>query len=191
MTTATLSPTRLMTAEDLLALPEKDMDRWLIDGQLREKPMTTRNRFHSDILALTTTALTNWTLQQPKPPGVVLSGEAGVILARDPDIVVGIDVAYVSAEVMARQTEATTLVEGVPTLAVEILSPSDTQSEINEKIDVYLRAGVPLVWIIDPHRRTILMYRPGQPPELVHRDQELNAEPQLPGFRVPAQAILR
>ena len=44
----------------------------------------------------------------------------------DPDTTVGIDVTYISAEVMVRQTEDSTLVDGVPTLVVEILSPSDT-----------------------------------------------------------------
>ena len=39
--------TTLMTAEELLALPEDGTDRWLIAGELRERPMTKRNRFHS------------------------------------------------------------------------------------------------------------------------------------------------
>lgn len=36
-----------MTTADMLALPENGVERWLIDGKLREKPMTVRNRFHS------------------------------------------------------------------------------------------------------------------------------------------------
>jgi Uma2 family endonuclease len=43
---------------------------------------------------------------------------------------------------------------------------------------------VALVWIIDPHDRTVLIYRPGQEPELVNVRQELSGEPHLPGFRV-------
>jgi hypothetical protein len=41
----------LMTTEELLAIPEDGTDRWLIAGELRERPMTRRNRFHSRTIA--------------------------------------------------------------------------------------------------------------------------------------------
>jgi len=177
------TPSR-MTTEDLLALPPDGMERWLIRGQLREKPMTVRNRVHSRITTLVAKFLDNWLDEQPEPRGQVLSGEAGVRLRRDPDTTVGIDVVYVSAEVMERASPDTKLVDGVPVLAVEILSPSDAQEEINEKVDTYLGAGVALVWVIDPHHRTVEIFRPTAEPELVNAQQELSAEPELPGFRV-------
>jgi Uma2 family endonuclease len=184
MATAAPAQPRLMTTEELLALPKDGTDRWLINGKLREKPMTKRNRFHSAVMALVTTALTNWARSQPPPRGQVLCGEAGVILTRGPDLTVGIDVVYVGADVMTRQTGETTLIDGVPTLVVEILSPNDTQEEIDEKLDGYLRAGVSLVWVIDPHDQTVLVYRPGQPPDFFNVTQTLTADPHLPGFRV-------
>ena len=52
-----------------------------------------------------------------------------------------------------------------------------------------LRAGVRLVWLVDPHYRTVLVYRPDQEPELFNVRQELTAEPHLPGFRVPVAQI--
>jgi Uma2 family endonuclease len=61
----------------------------------------------------------------------------------------------ISAKMAARQSDKTTLIEGVPQLVVEVLSPNDTLDEINEKIDTYLTAGVPLVWIVEPRRRTV------------------------------------
>ena len=173
-----------MTTEALLALPDNGTERWLLRGELREKPMTVRNRWHSKVLASITACLKNWRDAQPEPRGDVLGGEAGVRLSHDPDTTVGIDVAYVSAEVLARQTDETTLIDGVPLLAVEILSPSDTVDEVNEKIDTYLAAQVPLVWIIDPYRRTATVYRPHGPPRLVTEEQELSGDPILPGFRV-------
>src|SRR5438876_3261464 len=165
--------TTLMTTEELLALPDDGMDRWLIRGELREKPMTVRNRFHSQTMVIVGQLLLNWLEKQPEPRGQVLGGEAGVRLHRTPDSTVGVDVAYVSAEVMGQQTDETTLVDGVPILAVEILSPSDTLDEIDEKVDIYLAAGVALVWVIDPHDRTVTVYRRGAEPELVNRTQEL------------------
>ncbi len=110
-------------------------------------------------------------------------------MAHDPDTTVGIDVTYVSAEVIVRQTEDSTLIDGVPTLVVEILSPSDTIEDINEKIDAYLAARVPLIWIIDPYRRTVTVYQPDSVPKLFTISDELSAEPHLPGFRVPVARL--
>ena len=50
-------------------------------------------------------------------------------------------------------------------------------------------AGVPLIWVIDPHDRTVLIYRPGRRPQFVDDSQELIGEPQLPGFRVPVAQL--
>ncbi len=186
------APARTMTTEELLALPDDGVERWLIRGQLREKrdtDMTKRNRVHSKVMVRVGQALANWLDQQPEPRGAVLCGEAGVRLRRNPDTTVGVDVVYVSAEVYARQTDESTVVDGVPVLVVEILSPSDTVEEINEKIDDYRSAGVPLVWVIDPYDRTVTVYRPGAEPELVNARQELTAEPHLPGFRVPVARL--
>jgi Uma2 family endonuclease len=181
----------LMTTEELLAIPEDGTDRWLIAGELRERPMTRRNRFHSRAAARVTKFLDNWLDEQPEPRGQVLVGEAGVILAHDPDTTVGIDVTYVSAEVMVRQTEDSTLIDGVPTLVVEILSPSDTIEDINEKIDAYLAARVSLIWIIDPYRRTITVHQPECKAKLFNVGDELSAEPHLPGFRIPVAQLFQ
>src|SRR5258707_10626764 len=97
--------TKLMTTEEMLALPENGVERWLVRGQLREKPMTYRNRWHSRIMVRVAKLLDNWLDRQPEPRGQVLCGEAGVRLQRDPDTTFGVDVVYVSAETAARQGE--------------------------------------------------------------------------------------
>jgi Uma2 family endonuclease len=173
-----------MTAEEFLALPNDGMERWLICGQLREKPMTYRNRWHSWIEARIVQLLGNWLEQQPSPHGEIYCGEVGCRLTRDPATVVGIDVAYVSAELSAKVSKDTTLIDGAPILAVEILSPLDKVEEINEKVDQYLEAGVALVWLVDSHFRTVHVHRPGAAPESFNVNQEISAEPHLPGFKV-------
>lgn len=182
-----------MTTEEFLALPDDGTERWLVDGVLREFPredsMTVRNRFHSAILAAVCAVLKFWLWQQPLPRGQVLGGEAGVRLLRDPDLTVGIDVVYVPPQVVVRQTDETTLIDGVPTLAVEILSPNDTVEEINEKLALYRRAHVPLVWVIDPYVQTVTVHAAGCQPVLFNIDQELSAEPHLPGLRVPVARL--
>ena len=83
-----------------------------------------------------------------------------------------------SAEVAARDPEGA-FFDGPPILAVEILSPSDRESEINEKVDLYLEAGTAVVWLVDPHLRTITIVRPDAPPRLVAEPDTLAAEPHL------------
>ncbi len=178
-----------MTTEELLALPNDGVDRWLIRGELREKPMTVGNRVHSEIMATVSQLLLNWRDRQAPPRGRVLCGEAGCRLCRNPDTTVGIDVVYISAEMAASQTDATTLLDGVPVLVVEILSPSDVVEEIDEKVDDYLAAGVALVWLIDPHDRTVQVYRPDARPQLFNEDMDLNADPHLPSFQVPVARL--
>jgi Uma2 family endonuclease len=181
----TVAAPALLTTEEMLALPSNGTARWLIRGQLREEPMTVRNRWHSRIMVRVAHLLESWLDQQPEPRGAVLCGEAGVRLRRNPDTTVGIDVVYISAELAARQGGETSLIDGVPVLVVEILSPSDTIEQIDEKLDSYLQAGVRVVWVIDPHDHTLVVYRPGAEPEMLNAGQELSGEPDLPGFRVP------
>ena len=186
---STVTAPRLMTNTELLAIPDDGMERNLIRGVLKEKPMTRRNRYHSSSEANLAYLLNVWRHRQPSPRGAVLSGEAGVCLSRNPDTTVGIDVAYISAETVAAQTEDSTMVEGVPVLAVEILSPSDTTEEINDKIDLYIAAGVKQVWIVDPHFRTVRVHRSGRKTEFYTDDEDLTAEPDLPGFRVRVASL--
>jgi Uma2 family endonuclease len=187
MTTATSE--RLMTIEEFLALPEDGVERNLIRGRVWEKPMTRRNRQHSRIEAQIAHILKSWLEKQPEPRGAVYSGEAGCILDPGTGSVVGIDVVYVSPELAAKGSEETQLIEGVPTLVIEILSPSNTEKEINAKVDEYLRVQVPLVWLVDPHLQTVCVLRPDAVPQLFCLGQDLTAEPHLPGFRVPVAAI--
>ncbi len=73
--------------------------------------------------------------------------------------------------------------EGPPALAVEIVSPLDRVEEVHEKVQILLDSSIPLVWVVDPLFRTILVLRPKQQPELFTDAQEITAEPHLPGFR--------
>jgi Uma2 family endonuclease len=183
---------RLMTTEELLAMPDDGVERWLIRGQLREKrgeDVTRRNRWHGRMKARIAQRLGAWLDRQPEPRGEVYLGEIGCRLRRDPDSTPGIDVAYVSHDVAVRESDETAFIDGVPILAVEILSPSTTVEEIEEKLDEYIAAGVPLVWVVNVHFRTVTVHRPGAPPEMFNDTQQLSAEPHLPGFVVPVAKI--
>ena len=180
-----------MTTEEMLALPDDGVERELICGELRERPMTRRNRKHSRSTSRIAHLLEAWLEARPEPRGEVLAGEAGMRLARDPDTTVGIDVAYISPELARATPEGARFPDGVPILAVEILSPTDKHEETVEKLESYLSAGVPLVWIVDPDMRTVTVYRPGAEPELFNASQTLTAEPHLPGLRLPVTKVFK
>ena len=185
-----------VSGNDLIDQPYDGADRYVLDGELRENPsgaidpktgdiMPVRNIQHCEATTATATELGNWLRKQDKPRGKVLTGDAGLRLALDPERTFGVDVMVVSAELMAAQTGESTIVEGVPTLCVEILSPSEVMERIDEKTDAYLAAGVPLVWLLDLHDKSVTVYSPGSEPIFFNRLMEISGEPHLPGFRVP------
>jgi Uma2 family endonuclease len=154
-------------------MPENGKERWLIRGQLREREKTKRTRLHAGIEARLAQLLGNWLDSQPEPRGQVYAGEAGVWLRRDPDTSVGIDVVYFPPGVEAAQTGNTSLIEGVPTLAIEILSPYDVKKDVTEKVEDYLAAGASLVWVVDPDFETVTVHHPGRPAELFNASHHI------------------
>lgn len=179
------TPRRRMTLAEFHSLPDDDgVDRMLIRGELWEAPVTRRNRWHARIEIRVGYLLEAWAEAQPEPPGEFFSGEAGVQLP-ELETGVGVDVVYYPNESLAGQPEDENYLIGAPAVAVEILSPSDRHRALWAKLDTYLEAGVGQVWVIDPHVKTVVVHRPNARPVLLAGDDEMNGEPQLPGFRVP------
>ena len=182
--------TRLMTEEEFLALPDDDgVDRMLIRGELVEGPVTTRSLDHSVVNMTVGYYLKAWNKTRPDPRGLVIGGEGRVRLFTDSPSFVGVDVAFIGPESRPSNTHKPTFADGPPLLVVEIISPSDQASEIADKVELYLSAGVPRVWLLDPRFKTVIVYRPDGPPHLFHLGQTLDAEPHLPGFRVTVAEV--
>ena len=179
---------KLMTAEEFMAIPEDGIRRELILGEVKEFGVTLRNHMHGEVAGNVVHLLKLWNAEQPRPRGRVSVGDSGFRLRQDPDLLVGPDVAYASAELAARTPRTPTFFDGPPVLAVEILSPSDKHEDIIAKIRLYLDAGV-VVWEVDPDFQTVRVHRPGQLAVSFNASQELSADPQLPGFRVAVAEI--
>ena len=182
--------TTLMTAEELLALPEDGIDRELINGQLREYPAILHGPPHGRAMSNLSYLLGAWLRQQPRPRGRLYASGLGVHLRWNPDTFVSVDLVYISPEMAARTSDDMMFLDIPPMLAVVILAPSYTTGEIAEKVHAYLGGGgAPLVWEVNPYYQTVLAHRPDAPPQLFNSEQELTAEPHLPGFRVPVAEI--
>ena len=79
--------------------------------------------------------------------------------------------------------------DGAPILAVEILSPSDRHDDTVDTVASYLEVGT-VVWMIDPDFQTLTVYQPTEKPRAYNLDDELCAEPYLPGLRVRIAELL-
>ena len=77
----------------------------------------------------------------------------------------------------------------VPDLAVEVLSESNTEAEMEQKLKEYFFAGVLLVWLVDPEKRTVTVFTaPDQFTRLGERDT-LTGGDVLPGFTLPLNQL--
>jgi Uma2 family endonuclease len=187
------SPSKLMTSEEFMALPDVEgVTRRLIRGKHREvfkNPASKRNPDHGSAMANICAILQTWIRKQPKPRGRVYCGETYFRLRKDPDITVGIDVAYVSPKLAALTRRGPGFVDGAPSLAVEILAPNDKFEDIHNGIDLYFEHGVKLIWIICPFNRTVTVYRRHYVPFMYTVGREIAESASLPGLKVKVSNI--
>jgi len=99
------------------------------------------------------------------------------------------DVAYVTAASDQSQTDAEGFFRGAPDLAIEVVPPSNTPLEMQQRAGEYLSAGSRLVWIVDPELRTVDVYRQGGQRQVYKIDDTLNGELVLPGLQLPVTRI--
>ena len=181
-----------MTTDEFLSLPDHDrFERWLVEGELRERPMSLRSPHHSVVMARSTRRMVEWEFAQPEPRPLVCTGDAYFRLRRNPDTNVGIDIAVATSEQAVRTPKNARLIDGSPVLAVEILSASDMIEDIQEKVEEFLKNGTRIVWLADPFQETVTVYRPNAEPALFSRSQNLVGDPELAGLTISVAEIFR
>jgi Uma2 family endonuclease len=172
--------TRLITADEFLVWPEEPGFRQeLIRGEVVTMPLPgwRHGKVAGKILRLTGNYV------EGRQLGEVCGAETGCIVERDPDTVRGPDVGFVRIERLATITKPEKHLPFAPDLAVEVVSPSDEDDEVEEKAQMWLKAGSLLVWTVDPENRTVKVYRPGTEPVTLAADQEIDGGDVIPGFR--------
>jgi len=76
-----------------------------------------------------------------------------------------------------------------PDLAVDVVSPNDSENEIQTKVQEYQSAGVPLIWVVRPETQTVIVYRLNSKVEVLGIDDMLSGEDIIPGFTCPVADI--
>lgn len=99
------------------------------------------------------------------------------------------DVAYLSYERMPRrELENTEIATIAPDVVVEVRSPEDLQSDIDEKVRVYLSAGTRVIFLVDPKKKTITAIDADAKTHSFGETETVN-HPALPGFAFPARDL--
>lgn len=176
------APTKLMTADefwDFVHRPENANRRFeLARGEVVE--MTKPGKRHGLVCWNIAGILYNYVRQRKK--GYACTNDTGVLVERDPDTVRGPDVLFFEDATAYEQVDRK-WGNTPPRLAVEVLSPSDTVGEMNERIEEQLTLGTPLVWLVDPESQTVTVYRPGKHHYVRRVNEELTGDDVLPDFR--------
>jgi Uma2 family endonuclease len=180
-----MTSTKLVTAEELERMPDDGFRYDLIAGVLiKQMPA---NFQHGALAATIAWILNNWV--KPRRLGIVVGAETGFLLARNPDHVLGPDVAFVRADRLPAKRQWRHYLPLAPDLAVEVVSPSDSAQLVTDKVIDYLEHGVRLVWVVHPVRQTVTVWQPDRSSRTLSVVDELDGGDVLPGFRVAVAEI--
>lgn len=184
MSIATVSK---VTAEELEAIPDDGFQYELIEGVVRRMAPAS---FRPSNLAVRVTIRIG-AYAEAHRLGEITGADGGYVLARDPDTVLAPDVAFVRADRLPSAAEQEHFPELAPDLVVEVISPSDRMKDVNEKVDRYLAAGVPLVWVFHPRQTNVTVHRRGRPVLTLEAGDVVDGEDILPGFQLPVADIFQ
>lgn len=169
--------TRLITAAEYMAMPERNdgLKDDLVRGEIvtMSHPKAEHGLVQGEIYAL----LRNFV--KPAKLGWVM-GEVGVQTEFDPDTVRGPDVFFVSIKRCPTRPQGWFTTP--PDLVVEVLSPGDRPGETRTKVREYLDAGVPLIWVVDPQSKTVMVHAGSIQGTKLGESEPIDGGTILPGF---------
>ncbi len=173
------------TPEELLAMPDGKSYE-LVDGQLVERHMGAKS---SRVGIRLSSRLDRFCEEHDR--GIVWPADNGYqCFPHAPGLVRKPDVSFVRSGRLPGDIEPDGWVRIPPDLVVEVVSPNDSASEIEERLADYRKVRVPLIWVIYPETRTARVHRAdGSASDLLEGD-DLFGEDIIPGFRCPLSEIL-
>jgi Uma2 family endonuclease len=174
----------LLTLEEFLDLPEKPGSfQELLNGRLIE--MAAPRFDHAAVQGMVAHVLL--TLLERTFPHLVLGTHTGFVLSAEtvqsPDVVLIRRESYRSME-----TKGGALV-GPPELAVEIVSPSESAQDLDDKVSAYLAAGTKTVWVVWPRTRHVFVHHQNGDVRNAAIGGFLDAPDVLPGASIPVASI--
>lgn len=177
--------TKLMTADELLRIPKDGFRYELIEGEL--KRMSPAGHKHGEV-AMNVAGPLHSHVKRNKL-GKVYAAETGFKLKSNPDTVRAPGAAFIRQERVEAAIKAQGFWVGAPDLAVEVVSPGDTVSEVEDKVTEWLEAGASLVWIVSPKIKTVTVYLSLTDIVTLTEKDTLDGGEVVPGFQIPVAEI--
>ena len=164
------------TVDDLAAFPDDGKHRELSDGRLVEWEVTTAQ--HGWLLSTLCNFVDSFAFEHQL--GMAIGGDPLVRILGSKVTARGPDVAFFARHRLPSDLTASTMADA-PDFVIEILSPTDRAGEVQDKVRDWLRAGVRLLWYINPETGTTVVYHGGTI-TYVDQDEVLDGRDVLPGF---------
>jgi Uma2 family endonuclease len=164
-----------VTLEEFKRLRHDGYKAELVNGEVKMSPAGLRHeRIGVKLIMLLERFL------ETQPLGHVYGSSAGYTLlngdVRSPDV------SFVTLTRLPGGRDPDDYAEFPPDLAVEILSPHDRVRDLNDRLAEYFDFGVRLVWVLDPKRQTVTVYRSWADAHTLRADELLDGGDVLPGF---------
>ena len=121
--------------------------------------------------------------------GVCFPDNTGFALPGIESTVRSPDMAFVRADRLPANGLGSGFIELAPDLVVEVLSPTETASDLEEKLRDYGTAGTTLLWVIDPAKRVVVVRAADGPVAWLRGDDVLDGGSVLPGFSIPVTGL--
>ena len=172
------------TPDDLLRMPDDGWRYELIAGQLRRRPLNGPAEGAATVIIA---AAVSEIARRRRLGQVVIN--VGYVFAADPPTVLGPSASFVRTERMPPRADWSGYPRVAPDLAVDVVLPTDAAGEIANRVEIYLAAGVRLVWIVDPVSRTVAVHYPDRTGRLLIEGESLDGEDVVPGFALPVAEV--
>jgi Uma2 family endonuclease len=174
-----------ITAEELLNLSQDGFHYELLQGELRK--MSPAGYRHGQVAANLTISLGYYVLKHKL--GKICVAETGFKIASNPDTVLAPDFAFIRKDRIEQVATSQGFGSGSPDLVVEVISPSDSYQSVEEKVTTWLEAGVSLVMIVNPRKKTVAVYRSPKNITLLNENEELDAQELIPGWSMKVSEL--
>jgi Uma2 family endonuclease len=174
-----------MTADELWRLPDDGQRHELVAGELRT--IAPSSGKHGWVGSNVSAPLAQYV--RAHKLGLVFQAETGFLLAREPDTVRAPDVAFVRRERALAVGDREGYWPGAPDLAVEVVSPHDRYTEVDDKVAEWLAHGALMVLVVNPRRHTVAVHRPGQAVRVLTESDVLDGEDVVPGWTLPVRDV--
>ncbi len=179
--------TTLISAEEFWKLIGEGKRCELVKGEAVE--MAPAGGLHGDTANTIAFLLTSHVRQNDL--GKIFAAETGFIISRNPDTVRAPDVSFVPKDRLPLGGVPSGFLAMTPDLVVEVVSPSDYATAIQEKAEMWLTAGVRLVWVVYPESQSVVVYDSLDEAKVLHVGNDLKGVPALEDFQVGVEDFFK